>query len=321
MQNYLALLTEIATGATLALQLRTAGNQIFAVYWSVRTCHAHLHSTAADGTPHRRLHSFSRHDGDIGRVLQQLAAHSQPVQLGSVEISAHGFSRTTAALRPQLIAALAELLQLPPPDGAVLKAQQQARSAQRKAEREVRAQRKARLAERIERHRQQELAQRTPAQAVSDVASLLAALPIRLKDERRLAKALDMLKKEGFQLFHDVGEDAIAGVVRSQSDAELVYACRLGANGDVSCCTQKLNVCGGLRGEACKHVLVLLIGLAQAGLIEAPKVDLWLAAGLGRKPVLDREQMSEVLLRYRGAESGEVDWRPTTTLPEDFYAY
>ena len=26
------------------------------------------------------------------------------------------------------------------------------------------------------------------------------------------------------------------------------------------------------------------------------------------------------LLRYRGAQAGEVDWRPTETVPEDYYA-
>jgi len=36
---------------------------------------------------------------------------------------------------------------------------------------------------------------------------------------------------------------------------------------------------------------------------------------------LDKEAMSAILLRYKGAEAGEIDWRPTETLPEDFYAY
>ena len=30
--------------------------------------------------------------------------------------------------------------------------------------------------------------------------------------------------------------------------------------------------------------------------------------------------MTETLLRFKGAEAGEVDWRPTETIPEDFYA-
>lgn len=316
-----ALRAEIANGATLALQLRTQADQIFAIYWSASTCHAHLHTVAADGTPRRRLHSFSRYDGDIGRVLSQLMAQSEPLRLGSVEISATGFAATATTLRPQVIAALAELLRIPLPDPATLKAEQRARSEQRKAERAARMEAKLKAAQQAEARRQRELAERTPAQPVTDAASLIAALPVRLKDSARLAKALAMLKKEGFQLFHEVASDAIAGVVRSQSGDDLVYACRLAANGDVCCCTQNLNVCGGLRGEACKHLLVLLIGLAQAGAVDAATVDRWLAAGLQRKPVLDRDLMAEVFLRYHGATAGELDWRPTTTLPEDFLAY
>ena len=34
-----------------------------------------------------------------------------------------------------------------------------------------------------------------------------------------------------------------------------------------------------------------------------------------------RELMAEVFLRYHGATAGELDWRPTTTMPEDFLAY
>lgn len=312
---------EIAAGATLALQIRTQTNQLFAAYWSARGCNAHLNTVAADGMPQRRLDAHFRQDIDVGQVLNLAMTHSAPLQLGSVEITATGFSIPAAALRTQVIAALAELLRIPLPDPATLKAEQRARSEQRKAERAARAEAKLKAAQRAEARRQRELAERTPAHPVTDAASLIAALPVRLKDSARLSKALAMLKSEGFQLFHEVASDAIAGVVRSQSGNDLVYACRLAANGDVSCCTQNLNVCGGLRGEACKHLLVLLIGLARAGAVDAATVDSWLAAGLQRKPVLDRELMAEVFLRYHGATAGELDWRPTTTLPEDFLAY
>jgi hypothetical protein len=38
------------------------------------------------------------------------------------------------------------------------------------------------------------------------------------------------------------------------------------------------------------------------------------------RPAIDEEIMSATFLRYKGAEAGEVDWRPTETIPEDFYA-
>jgi hypothetical protein len=30
--------------------------------------------------------------------------------------------------------------------------------------------------------------------------------------------------------------------------------------------------------------------------------------------------MGEIFIRRKGAEAGEVDWRPTETVPEDYYA-
>src|SRR4029079_12802868 len=130
-----------------------------------------------------------------------------------------------------------------------------------------------------------------------------------------------MLKHERFQLFVEVGDARLAGIVKSQSDPDLVYSCALAADGQFGCCTQNLNVCGGLRGALCKHLLVLAIGLTQAGQIEADTLDDWVQRSGLRTPALDKAAMSAILLRYKGAEAGEIDWRPTETLPEDFYAY
>ena len=33
-----------------------------------------------------------------------------------------------------------------------------------------------------------------------------------------------------------------------------------------------------------------------------------------------RDEIGDTLLRYKGAQAGEIDWRPTETMPEDFYA-
>ena len=139
-------------------------------------------------------------------------------------------------------------------------------------------------------------------------------------DVGKLGKATAMLKKDRFRLFAEAGEQGIVGVVKSQSDADLVYACRLLHDGRYACCTQNLNVCGGLRGGLCKHLLVLVIGLAKSGQIDPALADACVGAGRNRNPELDKEAMSGTLLRYKGAEAGEVDWRPTETVPEDYYA-
>lgn len=139
-------------------------------------------------------------------------------------------------------------------------------------------------------------------------------------DAAKLSKALSMLKADRFKLYAQVGDDHLTGVVKSQTDPDLVYSCRLGSDGNYGCCTQNLNICGGLRGSLCKHLLVLIVGLSKNGELDPTRIDQWVDASRGQKPALDKDAMSETFLRYKGAEAGEVDWRPTETIPEDYYA-
>jgi hypothetical protein len=139
-------------------------------------------------------------------------------------------------------------------------------------------------------------------------------------DESRMQKVTKMLRADRFQLFSDVNGDHVTGVVKSQTDADLVYACRLDKNGGFFCCTQNLAHCGGLRGALCKHLLVLVIGLAQGGQLDPEKAYAWSSASRKQKPKLDSDAATATFVRYKGAQAGEVDWRPTETIPEDFYA-
>ena len=169
----------------------------------------------------------------------------------------------------------------------------------------------------------------SPALAV-EVAKLKAKKPLdidafmkRLEggvEGAKLAKALSMLKADRFKLYAQVTDDHLVGIVKSQGDPNLVYSCKLVANGVYGCCTQNLNICGGLRGSLCKHLLVLIVGLTKAGDLDPNAIDTWVLSSKGQKPVLDKDAMSETFLRYKGAEAGEVDWRPTETIPEDYYA-
>ncbi len=136
----------------------------------------------------------------------------------------------------------------------------------------------------------------------------------------KLEKAMSMLKADRFNLFAKVEGDHLVGVVKSQSDPDLVYSCRLADDGTYACCTQNLNICGGLRGSPCKHLLVLIVGLAKAEELDPSNAHDWIQACRGQKPKLDKDTMAETFLRYKGAEAGEVDWRPTETIPEDFYS-
>jgi hypothetical protein len=139
-------------------------------------------------------------------------------------------------------------------------------------------------------------------------------------DEGKLERAFSMLREDRFQLFSEVTADHLAGVVKSQTDASLVYACRLEKHGTYACCTQNLNPCGGLRGSPCKHLLVLIVGLVRVGELNAKSARTWLKAAQGKKAALDKDVMTETLIRYKGAEAGDIDWRPTETIPEDFYS-
>lgn len=140
-------------------------------------------------------------------------------------------------------------------------------------------------------------------------------------DQGRLKKAMTMLKKDSFELFSQVNKDELVGVVKSQTDKSLVYSCRLTKEGEFTCCTQNLNACGGLRGSLCKHLLVMLVGLTQGKKLKPAVGAKWCSESASQKPTLEKEIMTEVLLKYQGAEAGDIDWRPMETVPEDYLAF
>src|SRR5262245_36631312 len=153
-----------------------------------------------------------------------------------------------------------------------------------------------------------------PADVRTDWDDFLEHLP-GVVDGGKLAKAMTMLRSEKFQLYAEVHPDFVTGVVRSQSSASRVYACRLANNGRYSCCTQNLIQCVVSRGSPCKHLLVLVVGLVKAGGLEATAALEWLKGARkmgktwdGHKP--DKDVVTATFLKYKGAEAGEVDWRP-----------
>jgi len=141
-------------------------------------------------------------------------------------------------------------------------------------------------------------------------------------DRAKVSNAFKMLKKERFQLFWQVENTYLVGIVKSQTNPDLVYACSLTADGEFFCGTQNLKPCGGLSGSLCKHLLVLTIGLARAGQVDLTVTTKWMLESMAkRQTTMNKQLMTDVFLRYKGAEAGEVDWRPTETIPEDYFAY
>jgi hypothetical protein len=65
--------------------------------------------------------------------------------------------------------------------------------------------------------------------------------------------------------------------------------------------------------------MVRLIGLTAQGEIAPRRAYAWALAASSKKPVDEQERSAELILRCRGARAGEIDWRPTETVPEDYY--
>lgn len=255
------------------------------------------------------------------------------VRFESISVKVRKASHTAAQITALLVPALAEVFGQEIPDAKELETSTKAYNAERKAKREAESAENKRehqrflqeAAERKEQALQAAAASREarpePARPAADFETFVEALEVRAQASR-VKSAKKMLKGSGFQLFHDTSDsNKVLGVIKSQTDEKLVYACKLQADGGFSCCTQNLRPCGGLRGALCKHQLVLLIGLVKEGLLDAATMDEWVKKSLDQSPTLDKEEMSEPLLRFKGIVAGESDWRPTETIPEDFYAF
>lgn len=158
-----------------------------------------------------------------------------------------------------------------------------------------------------------------PASAALDFAGFLAQLYGHV-DRGKLGRALDMLRKERFWLYARLDTARLVGVVRSQSGSGSVYASWLTHDGRYGCTQPDLSDCMGLQGSTCKHLMALVVGLARTGQLALPQALAWMQATGGKAPRTDTELAAETFLQYKGAEAGEVDWRPTETIPEDFYA-
>ncbi len=139
-------------------------------------------------------------------------------------------------------------------------------------------------------------------------------------EEKKLGRAMAMLRKDRLHLYSTIDEDRLVGIVRSQSMEGTVYASWLTSAGAYNCTDVTLDACGGLMGRPCKHLLVLVVGLARAKQLPLPHALEWLRAAHSRGPRADTTLCAETLIQYKGATAGEIDWRPTETIPEDFYA-
>ncbi len=160
----------------------------------------------------------------------------------------------------------------------------------------------------------------------SDTSQQLDFLTLALRlrnviNPNKINRAIEMLQEESYNLYSNVTEDEVAGIVESQTSYEQYYAPWINKNGEYSCYDESMSSCMGLQGHICKHILVLLLGLAQKGEIDLERVLEWATTARSESPLEGEERSAVMLLRYKGVETGEVDWRPTETIPEDFYIF
>jgi hypothetical protein len=139
-------------------------------------------------------------------------------------------------------------------------------------------------------------------------------------NERSLDRAIKMLQTEAFQLYVNLAPDTIGGIVKSQTQGEIYYGCWIDSDGRYSCYDHDLNPCFGQMGSLCKHLLVLIIGMTRNGELDIGDAGEWVRAASKNRPAKGGGQSAELILRFRGIRAGEVDWRPTETIPEDYYA-
>lgn len=153
-----------------------------------------------------------------------------------------------------------------------------------------------------------------------DFGSFVAHLHAIL-DTGKLGRALKMLRAESFQLYVRKDDDALLGVVLSQTGSGKIYASWLTPKGKYGCATPELEDCMGLSGDICKHLLVLLIGLVRANKMDAETAYNWIHATNSKLPQRNVDLVADAFIQYNGAQLGEIDWRPTETIPEDYYAF
>ena len=196
-------------------------------------------------------------------------AGNRQVLFETVDVSSTKSPKSGKELRDLVMRGIAEaFVQDIPADDVLAAKTKEFRDAQREtgaAERERRQQAKAEAEKQKDKAKKQIAKKIEKAVGkVTDLATFLKALEVRI-EKPKIDKATKMLQVSGFKLFNDVTDQHVSGVVKSQTDPDLVYACRVDHDGQYACCTQNQKICGGLRGSICKHLLVVIIGLVVAG--------------------------------------------------------
>jgi uncharacterized protein YjbI with pentapeptide repeats len=132
------------------------------------------------------------------------------------------------------------------------------------------------------------------------------------------ADALFVLAEHGYGvLATEVQAWRVSGVLSEPGNSDRLYCCRLTSEGNFVCGTDKLVLCGRRRRGYCGHLALLLLTLVQRGQLDPLTALDWLHRGYSPQPRPDRPTLAAILTRFTPTSP---DYRPTETLPEDYYA-
>lgn len=137
----------------------------------------------------------------------------------------------------------------------------------------------------------------------------------------RISKAISMFKKQKNLLYLDKDGVELKAVIKSQTNDTLDYAISIKNDGKFFCGTQNLRPCGGLRGKICKHIILGLIAAVKSGEANIDGMIDWVQNTKNFKPFLEKDEATEIFVKYKCALDGEIEWRPVELLPEDFIAF
>jgi len=137
----------------------------------------------------------------------------------------------------------------------------------------------------------------------------------------RIQRAIKMLKKESFTSFLKKSEGGIYGIIKSQTNKELIYSSSIDKFAGYFCGTQNIRPCGGLRGSVCKHIILLLMAGIKDGLISAEEAADIVRSTEYKKPNYNKEHAKEIIILYQNAVDGTIEWRAVEILPEDLMAF
>ncbi len=136
----------------------------------------------------------------------------------------------------------------------------------------------------------------------------------------KLQRALQMFQKSKNILYIRPEADGIIGIIKSQTKEDLDYTISINST-SYFCGTQNIHICGGLRGQICKHILLALIASVKSGVMDQKKALNLINSVAKSPPIYDKMKAKLIFEEFKLFKKGELEWRPVEIFPEDLMAF